>query len=108
MQRIEDAMAEQDTIIQVRLPETLRRRELRACIAIALFYLSLGKRPAQIPGDDEKRINTKVRVGPRGKQYLDELLVRSDFTSKNQIILHALAYIYERPHLLQCSNFENT
>lgn len=99
--------AGRDTIVQVRLPETLRSRKLRACIAIALFYLATGRMPAQIPGNGEKRTNTKVRLGPRGKQYLDELLARSDFTSKNQIILHALAYLYERPHLLQCSNFEN-
>jgi len=100
-------MAEQDTIIQVRLPETLRSMELRARLGIALFYLTLGRTPAQIPGNGEKRINTKVRLGPRGKKCLDELLARPDYTSKNQIILHALAYAYERPRLLLCSNFEN-
>lgn len=99
-------MEEKDTIIQVRLPETLRDKKLRAGLAIALFYLSIGKKPAQIPGEGEKRTNTKVRLGPRGKERLDELLSRRVFTSKNQIILHALAYLYERPHLLRC-NFED-
>ena len=99
-------MAEQDTIIQVRLPETLRGRKLRSRIAIALLYLASGRMPTHIPGEGEKRINTKVRLGPQGKQYLDILLARPDFTSKNQIILHALAYLYERPHI-SC-NIENT
>jgi hypothetical protein len=100
-------MAEQDTIIQVRLPETLRSMKLRSRIWIALFYLSLGNRPAHIPGEGEKRTNTKIRLGPEGKKIFDELLSRPDFTSKNQIILHALAFLYERP-LLQISNSENT
>ncbi|MEW6594151.1 MAG: hypothetical protein AB1413_04680 [Thermodesulfobacteriota bacterium] len=92
-------MAEQDTIIQVRLPETLRSRKLRHHVGYALFALAHGSKPDHIPGEGEKRINTKIRLGQRGKKYLDELLARPGYASKNQIILHALAYLHGRPHI---------
>lgn len=101
----QDQEAGRDTIVQVRLPATLQRKELRAGVGYALFALARGNKPAHIPGAGEKRTNTKVRLGPQGKKYLDELLAQPDFASKNQIILHALAYLYERPHI-NC-NIEN-
>lgn len=92
----------QDTIVQVRLPATLQRKELRAGIAIALFYLSLGKKPTHIPDENEKWTNTKIRLSSEAKRFFDELLARSEFASKNQIILYALAWLHERPHLQRC------
>ncbi|MHB1185073.1 MAG: hypothetical protein ACYC4A_10295 [Desulfobulbia bacterium] len=98
----QDQEAGRDTIVQVRLPATLQRKELRASLAIALFYLSIGKKPTHIPDENEKRTNTKIRLSSEAKRFFDELLARSEFTSKNQIILHALAFLHERPNLQGC------
>jgi hypothetical protein len=98
----QDQAVGRDTIVQVRLPATLRSKELRAGIAIALFYLSIGEKPTHIPDENEKWTNTKIRLSSEAKRFFDELLARSEFASKNQIILYALAWLHERPHLQRC------
>lgn len=98
----QDQAVERDTIVQVRLPATLQKKELRAGIAIALFYLTIGNKPTHIPDENEKRTNTKVRLSSEAKRFFDELLAQPEFVSKNQIILHALAFLHERPHLQGC------
>lgn len=99
-------MAEQNTTadpymdVQVRLPKPLQDKILREKVWLGLLYISMGKKPASIPDEKEKWANTRVRLSPEAKKYYDEIVGHPEFPSRNKIIVFALAWLYERPHLI--------
>lgn len=106
-------MAEQNTTAdpymdkQVRLPKPLQDKILRENVWIGLFYISMGNKPASIPGEKEKWANTRVRLSPEAKKHYDAIVGKPEFPSRNKIIVSALAWLYERPHLIQRPSIEN-
>ena len=106
-------MARQNTTIepymdvQVRLPKPLQGKILREKIWLGLFYISVGHKPASIPGEKGEWANTRVRLSLEAKKYYDEIVGQPEFPSKNKIIVSALAWLHERPHLIQRPKIDN-
>lgn len=100
-------MAEQNTTadpymdVQVRLPKPLQDKILREYVWLGLFYISIGKKPASIPDEKGKWANTRVRLSPEAKKHYDVIVGYPEFSSKNKIIVSALAWLYENPLLVQ-------
>lgn len=92
---------------QVRLPKPLQDKILREKIWLGLFYLSIGHKPTSIPGEKGEWANTRVRLSLEAKKHYDAIVGQPEFPSKNKIIVSALAWLYERPHLIQRPRKEN-
>jgi len=87
--------------VQVRLPKPLQDKLLRERIWLGLLHLAIGRKPTSIPGEKGEWANTRVRLSPEAKKYYDMIVGHPEFPSKNKIIVSALAWLYEKPHLIQ-------
>ena len=103
-----DAKTEHETIVQVRLPQPLQCKDLQACVGIALFNLARGDQPTRIPGKDEEWADTSVPLSSRAKQYFDKISKNPayGYSSDDEIILYALAWLHDQPEPIRSCRIE--
>ncbi|MBL4761140.1 MAG: hypothetical protein JKY93_00400 [Gammaproteobacteria bacterium] len=79
----------------VSIPRSLK--DYRLSVGVGLFYLSIGKRPLNIPVD--KTTTARIKLDENALDRLNGLLPH--FKSKREVIICALAWIAEQQEHVQ-------
>jgi len=80
--------------LRVWLPKELKKQDMIDAVSFALHNLAFGEKAPECTWEGA-RIQTRIKLSEKGKEYFDEL--RPRYKSNTDLIIAALAWLAEKP-----------
>jgi hypothetical protein len=89
-----------DRELTVKVPRSLAGKDIRGAIALGLFYVASGRRPAFVPNDET--VAQRIKLNATAEKHLPH--AAKSFGGEREAIVAALAWVNEQPHYLRSAS----